>query len=233
MRIVASCSVALLSAASLPTSAADQVKFEWDLRLRHEHVEDDAFLRDADTTTARLRAGLRFDLGNSWGALIEGEGIADAGEHHNNGANGAITRPTVLDPDGTELNQAWISWKRDHFGAVLGRQRINLDNQRWIGNVGWRQNEQTFDALNLEIMPSDAWSVRYAWLDRVHRVSGDKAIDRLARERDLSSHLLNVGYKRGNFSGPVTLTCTTIRMFPPPRPRPTACAGLAALCATH
>lgn len=197
MRIVASCFAALLSAACLPASAADPVKFEWDLRLRHEHVEDDAFLSDADATTARLRGGLRFDLGNGWGALIEGEGIVDAGVHHNSGANGAIIRPTVIDPDGAELNQAWIGWKRDRFGVALGRQRINLDNQRWIGNVGWRQNEQTFDALNLEVMPSDAWSVRYAWLDRVHRVSGDKAVDRLARERDLSSHLLNVSYKHG------------------------------------
>ena len=57
MRIVASCSAALLSMTSLAAYAADPVKVEWDLRLRHEHVEDDAFLRDADATTARLRAG--------------------------------------------------------------------------------------------------------------------------------------------------------------------------------
>jgi hypothetical protein len=32
-------------------------------------------------------------------------------------------------------------------GVTLGRQRITLDNQRFVGNVGWRQNEQTFDAV--------------------------------------------------------------------------------------
>ncbi len=29
----------------------------------------------------------------------------------------------------------------------MGRQRIILDNARFVGNVGWRQNEQTFDAV--------------------------------------------------------------------------------------
>ena len=33
---------------------------------------------------------------------------------------------------------------------TLGRQRINLDDQRWVGSVGWRQNEQTFDAVRVE-----------------------------------------------------------------------------------
>lgn len=195
MRIVAFCSAALLSATSLAAYAADPVKVEWDLRLRHEHVEDNAFLRDADATTARLRAGLRFDMGDGWAALVEAEGILDTGDRHNSGANGMTTRPAVIDPDGAEFNQVWIGWKRDRFGATLGRQRINLDNQRWIGSVGWRQNEQTFDALNLEFKPSEAWNMRYAWLDRVHRVSGDDAIDRLARERDLSTHLVSVGFK--------------------------------------
>lgn len=191
------CSLAALVAAALPAGAAEPVSFEWDLRLRHEQVEDEAFARDANATTARLRAGLHFDLGRGWTALVEGEGIVDTGDRHNNGANGLTTRPAVIDPDGIELNQAWIGWKRERFGATLGRQRINLDNQRWVGNVGWRQNEQTFDALHLEVKPSDDWSLRYAWLDRVHRVSGDDARDRLARERDLSTHLFNAAYKRG------------------------------------
>ncbi|MEO6359935.1 MAG: alginate export family protein, partial [Sphingomicrobium sp.] len=34
--------------------------------------------------------------------------------------------------------------------ATVGRQRINLEDQRFVGSVGWRQNEQTFDAVRLE-----------------------------------------------------------------------------------
>jgi hypothetical protein len=36
---------------------------------------------------------------------------------------------------------------KDGTGVTLGRQRIILDNARFVGNVGWRQNEQTFDAV--------------------------------------------------------------------------------------
>ena len=58
----------------------------------------------------------------------------------------------VADPKGTELNQGYVQYKGiDNVGLKLGRQRINLDNQRFIGGVGWRQQEQTFDAFRAEL----------------------------------------------------------------------------------
>ena len=53
----------------------------------------------------------------------------------------------VPDPENIELNCLQIAWQKNGNGIVLGRQRINLDDQRWVGSVGWRQNEQTFDAV--------------------------------------------------------------------------------------
>lgn len=190
-------SLALVSTTGASAFAAEPFGFEWDLRARHEHIDDDAFARAADAATLRLRAGVRGDFGHGWSTLIEGEGIIDGGDRHNNGANGRTAYPAAIDPDGAELNQAWIGWKHDRFGATLGRQRLIFDNQRWVGNVGWRQNEQTFDALALEFKASDAFGLRYAWLDKVHRVSGDDALDPLARERDLSTHLLSGAFKHG------------------------------------
>jgi hypothetical protein len=187
----------LCLAASASTLAAEPLSLEWDLRARHEHVDDDAFSPPANASTLRLRAGIRGDFGQGWNALIEGEGIVDGGDRHNNGVNRRTTYPAVIDPDGAELNQAWLGWKNERIGATLGRQRLQFDNQRWVGNVGWRQNEQTFDALAIELKPSDAVGLRYAWLDKAHRVAGDDAIDPLARERDLSTHLLSAAFKRG------------------------------------
>ncbi len=187
--------VLALVAASAPLYAASPIGLEWDLRTRYEHVADDAFANSADATTLRLRFGLRGDFGHGWSALIEGEGIANTGDPYNSGANGRTAYPAVIDPTGAELNQAWIGWKNDRFGATVGRQRLIFDNQRWVGNVGWRQNEQTFDAVAVDFKPDDAWTLRYAWLDKVHRVSGDDARDPLARERDLSTHLLSGAYK--------------------------------------
>lgn len=172
------------------------INVEWDLRLRHEQVDDPVFAADADATTLRLRTGLRFSTHRGWNGLLETEGIAASGTY-NNGANGRSTRPQVIDPPGIELNQLWLGWKGTRANIALGRQRLLFDNQRWVGNSGWRQNEQTFDALAVEFAPREAFSLRYAFLDRVHRVNGDEARDLLARKRALSTHLLNAAWKHG------------------------------------
>ena len=184
-----------LSAAS--TAAATPVSVEWNLRFRHEQVKDDAFVRDARAETARLRLALRAAIGKSLFVLLEGEGVASAGNDYNSGANGRSAWPAITDPSGAGINQALVGWRGSRAATSLGRQRINWDNQRWIGSVGWRQNEQTFDAASMEFTVSPELTVRYAWLERVHRVAGDDALDPLARERRLDSHFVNVGYKRG------------------------------------
>ena len=88
-----------LGCAGLPAHAGDAVRLttEWDLRLRHEQVQDDAFTLDADATTLRARLGLRLAAGNGFTALLEGEGIAATGAY-NSGANGRGNLPAVTDP---------------------------------------------------------------------------------------------------------------------------------------
>lgn len=196
----------LLAAATLAAPAATlaatdtgsaPLQLEWDARLRHEQVDNDAFARDARADTLRLRLGLRANFGSGWSGLLEGAGVASAGSHYNSGANGRTQYPAITDPRGGELNQAWLGWQGTQFGASVGRQRLQLDNQRWVGNSGWRQHEQTFDALALQWQPAAGWTLRYDWLDRVHRVAGRDALNPLARERKLATHLLNAAYVRG------------------------------------
>ena len=185
-------------AAADAEGADDAVKLEWNTRLRHESVDDDATARAAAASTMRLRLGARAHFGTGWSALVEGEGIVALDNEYNSGANGSTRYPVIPDAEGAQLNQAWISWRNELTAGTLGRQRILLDNQRWVGNSGWRQNEQTFDAAALEWKPSSAVTARYFWLDRVHRVNGDDARDRLARERQLDTHLLDVAFVRGS-----------------------------------
>jgi hypothetical protein len=184
------------STAPASTAPASTATFEWNARLRHEAVDDDAFARPADATTLRLRAGVRWAWGDHWRGLAEVEGIAADGDY-NSGANGRSTFPAITDPRGAELNQLWLGWHGRQARATAGRQRVLLDNQRWVGNSGWRQNEQTFDALGVEWKGGGGVTARMHWLDRVHRVAGDDARDPLARERDLDTWLANVGLARG------------------------------------
>ncbi|MES1154620.1 MAG: alginate export family protein, partial [Rhodanobacter sp.] len=147
-------------------------QLEWDSRLRHEQVDDDAFARNAHADTLRLRLGLHAEFGHGWSGLAEGAGVASAGDRYNSGANGRVLYPAVTDPRGSEFNQYWLRWQGDRFGATAGRQRLLLDNQRWVGNSGWRQHEQTFDSISAVNTSIPGLALTYAYLYRVNRIGG-------------------------------------------------------------
>jgi len=174
------------------------MQLEWNARLRHEQVDNDAYNRHAYADTLRLRLGIHANIGYGWSYLIEGAGTASADNHYNSGANGQIRYPSITDPKGVELNQAWMGWQGDAFGLKAGRQEVVLDNQRWVGNVAWRQFEQTFDAVALQWKPLAHWTLRYDWLDRVNRIAGPDALNPLAQKRLLNTHLLNVAWVKGS-----------------------------------
>ena len=117
-------------------------------RVRYETVDQASITDSADALTARLRLGAEMKMGIVT-FLVEGEGTTALVDRYNDTLprNGVEPYPVVADPDNIELNRAQISVMKNGTGLTLGRQRINLDNQRFVGSVGWRQNEQTFDAL--------------------------------------------------------------------------------------
>jgi hypothetical protein len=125
-----------------------------DTRLRYEHVDQNSL--DAEALTLRLRGGLEARYG-SFSLLAEGEANVAAVDDYNAFAfplaNARQRRPqfaVIADPENIELNRLQLQYRSGQTAVTLGRQRINLDDQRWVGSVGWRQNEQTFDALRLE-----------------------------------------------------------------------------------
>ncbi len=58
---------------------------------------------------------------------------------------------------------------------TLGRQRINLDDQRFVGNVGWRQNEQTYDGFRVVNKSIPNLTVDVTYFDQVNRVFGKES----------------------------------------------------------
>lgn len=179
-----------VTAAAFPAHAA--VTWTQALRTRLEVVDDAAFNQDAWAPTLRYRAGAELISPNlAFGALAEVEFVAGLDGRYNSGANGRMNFPAVTDPTGAELNQAAVFWRGTKARATLGRQRLNFDNQRFIGNSGWRQNEQTFDALDTQFTWNQS-SLRYTYLDRVHRVTGDHARLHSAREHALDGHVIHL-----------------------------------------
>jgi hypothetical protein len=76
--------------------------------------------------------------------------------------------------------------------ATAGRQAINLDNQRWIGSVGWRQNDQTFDAARVTTKPLEGLALDYLYAWRVNRVFGPDSAQGIWR--DTAIHGARAGY---------------------------------------
>ncbi|KPL68368.1 hypothetical protein SZ64_09695 [Erythrobacter sp. SG61-1L] len=122
-----------------------------DANLRYEHVAQDGVANDADAVTIRLRLGAELKAAG-FSLLAEGEGTGAIADNYNDTlpGNGAEPYPTVADPENIELNRLQVAYAGKGFGITVGRQRIVQDNARFVGNVGWRQNEQTFDAVRAQ-----------------------------------------------------------------------------------
>jgi hypothetical protein len=121
-----------------------------DARIRYEHVDQEPLTRDADAVTARLRAGFEAKTG-AFAFLAEAEGTLAIDQNYNSGVNGRTAFPLVADPQNVELNRLQLQYLGLSKTAVtIGRQRINLDDQRFVGSAAWRDNEQTFDAARVE-----------------------------------------------------------------------------------
>jgi hypothetical protein len=123
-----------------------------DLRARYESVEQGGFAEEADALTSRLRAGFQTAPLKGTALLAEGVIVDDLVDDYNSTTNDQTQYPVVADPtDFAAINRfALINKSLDRTTLTFGRQRIIHDDQRFVGNVGWRQNEQTFDALRAQ-----------------------------------------------------------------------------------
>lgn len=123
-------------------------------RLRYEGVDTAAV--DADAATARLRAGAELQHRSGLSLLAEVEGSLALVDQYNAfpfaiaSGQRRTAYATIPDPMTVEINRAQVQYRSKPLTVTIGRQRINLDDQRFVGSVGWRQNEQTFDAVRAE-----------------------------------------------------------------------------------
>jgi hypothetical protein len=159
-----------------------------DFRLRYAGVDQTGFSEDASALTLRTHLGWETGAYQGFKALVEFEDVRAIIEDYNSTANGKTSYPVEADPEVTELNRAQLSWTNGAgVTATGGRQRVILDNARFIGNVGWRQDEQTFDAARFDYAMGD-FTVTYAYVWGVERIFAENA------DWGSQSHLLNASY---------------------------------------
>lgn len=173
-------------------------KFSANIRARYEYVEQDNLPSESNAATIRTRFGFTTAPVHGFQAMIEAENITaiDGDSYNQAGSNGQGTRPVVADPETTEINQAWLGYSyTNQLNIKAGRQRIVLDNHRFVGDVGWRQNMQTYDSAFATYAPVKQFSLNYGYLWEVNRVFGNvSGLPAGNTDFESDSHLFNAAY---------------------------------------
>jgi hypothetical protein len=166
-------------------------------RYRFEHVDQENITEKADASTLRLRLNYKTGQWNGWSAFAEYDYVAhvllrDFDSDADTSPN-KTQFPVVADPKGSDLNQLYFDYKKsDDWFVRIGRQRILLDNQRFVGGVGWRQNEQTYDGLTLNTSAISNTTLQYTYVAEVRRIFGERSP---GGSDDSQHHLLNAKIK--------------------------------------
>jgi hypothetical protein len=175
--------------------AFGETKYIFDGRFRTEVVHQDGIAESGNAMTVRARIG--FETGKAWNTalLIEGEGTVPLQDQYRPDPASAYhaTYPVIADPESYEFNRFQLTnTSLPGTTLTLGRQRIGLDDQRFVGGVAWRQNEQTFDAFRAVNRSITNLVLDATYLNRVNRIFGDDS-----RQGDYKgdSFLLNAAYQ--------------------------------------
>ncbi len=169
------------------------VKF--DLNTRWENVDQDrGTQKTANAVTSRLRAGLLSPVFHGIQGYAEYEGNLAMVDDYNSTRNSNTRYSTIADPEKSELNQLWLSYAGIPDTLIKGgRQRIKFDDDRFIGNVGWRQMETTFDSVLVTHNNQQLFglTVNAGYIGNVQTFT--------ATNERIEAPILNVNYKVGDY----------------------------------
>ena len=165
-----------------------------DARYRLESVSQENLTENALANTLRTKLGYKTGIWKGLSGVIEFEHSAEvAGGDYNNTINGKTDYPVIADANHTEVNQAYLAYTgMDKTTVAVGRQALNLGTQRFVGTVGWRQNDQTFDSAAIINNSIEDLTVVYGYVWNVNRIFGN---DHPAGDLETKTNVLDVTYK--------------------------------------
>jgi hypothetical protein len=148
-----------------------------DNRYRFEYVDQANLPKNAEASTFKNKTGVESGFFHGFRAGVEGEFVFDVGpEEFNNTINGKTQYPVVADVESQEVDQAYLeSYNIPGVALLGGRYLDDLDNQRFVGSVAWRQNDQTFDGAKATITALPDVTFLYAYIGNVNRIFSDQS----------------------------------------------------------
>jgi hypothetical protein len=155
-------------------------------RLRYESVDQEAF-QPAPNATQKLDSAHAFTLRSLIGWQTApyknfsfAAQLTDVHEfnHNFNDRRENLSEPgkanfaNIVDPSFTDVNQLFVDWTGIKNTRVrLGRQQVNLDNVRFIGDIGFRQNMQVFDGVSVLNKSIPDTEIFVAHFDQVRQIT--------------------------------------------------------------
>ena len=173
--------MALLSTGMSTATVAEETGFfdgsktNFNLRYRLETVDQEGFDKNAMASTLKSRMTWKSGNVNGFQVTAEFDNVLELGPDNYNDASGVNPKteyPVIADPKGTDVNQLNVSYKNEGLTLIAGRQRVVVGDQRFVGGVAWRQNEQTYDGVRANYKVSDQFTVDYAYVSRVNTIFG-------------------------------------------------------------
>lgn len=178
-------------------------------RLRYEHVDQDGAqpatfangttnptkakeLKDAEALTLRSLIGWQTAPYHNFSFAAQLIDVTKLEDNFNdstnnilvNGAsnqNRTIQYAKVVDPTYTGVNQLYVDWTGIRNTRVrAGRQQVNLDNVRFIGDIGFRQVMQVFDGvsvLNKTIPDTEIFAAHFEKITQITSEQRDGNLD--------------------------------------------------------
>ena len=139
----------ILGSMAVSAQAADDgfnvfsdVKFKGELRPRYQFTDTKTSTKDAGhqiTNRTNLNFSAKLFEVDGFNGTMELNAVNDFGSEQ------SATSQVGGEATVAKISQANLSYTAGGVTGIAGRKTVNLDNQRFIGSVGWKQNFQTLD----------------------------------------------------------------------------------------
>ena len=156
-------------------------KVNFATQYRFESVETPTTTTgQAKASTLGTRLGYETGAYHDFAVNVQAQGVWGNKQYANGQSDSTQAVPAlnkVNDAGGVSVSQAHLIYRGIADTTIKqGRQLIRYDDDRWVGNVDWRQNWQTFDATSVTNKSLADTTIQAAYVTNVNRPNTDGGV---------------------------------------------------------
>lgn len=164
-------------------------KLSAEIKLGYEYDDlSDNNKKAANALVTRVRLNYQTANYEGFDAFVQAQYVGPLNSHY---APRDPNYETIMDPEAFRMHQAYLAYTGYDSNVRIGAQEIILDNARFIGNVGWRFNAQSFNAGLIKNDSIENLTLLYSYADSINAIDGNLYTTR-------QYHLINGEYKLGD-----------------------------------